>query len=780
MKKSILAAFLGAGLAVSAGAFALISLPQPLHNLPSVGDVTPSPYLSQLDTQNYNFKDANKIYSSDQAIGTDGSTITCTGNCMFTITGTVLVRAKIIVADGATLNIRLGTSGNLTNGQEEYAILKRADKNLDAMFEVQAGGTLNIRPSNDYNENKNRQIYIDGGANWALTNSDGTGLAKTLSNAGLTATGPLIDVATGGGKQARFYAVSVTLQNAYSKDSAAAIQTHSLTDGVTFDQSQNQVTMRDCRIQNCATESDNSVIYLANVAATFQNCSFLNNACNGKWGGVMRGVGESYVKLTLKEGCLAENNYSSGWGGFLLWNSYQDNPDGSESKGTLHSEATISDCTFSNNTARYLGGAIHCQSIMTIENTTISGNSAMSGGGLNIMPTSKTGVENAIELTLGPGNTISGNHSMATEAFTTHFDTNTYPAGGGGISLIIHQNTTNASLTVSNGTTIESNNAAAIGGGIAVLTFPNVEYSSALVIDGTTITGNAACYGGGIYADCSELTLTSGSVQNNTASSTAQGMNIFYAGCNTINHTFSTTSPIVGTIDDPGMVVPLGSAKVTIHVSIDNVTYTLELSPAKNGLYQYIIAETNDASNATLAAYKLNLPNFPASTESEKSFLCWKQVHDGDTDYIVCKPGTAVNLVNKDVLVAVQVTPVHLTINLNNAPAGRFFLFHVKGSAQDVDFEFDVVLDNTHSNVTIENLPQGEYTVSLADGWNWRYDTLTQTKSSGSYTFTFDLSTATNKDTWLDCESSSDALTATAPAAAQYALLPSEDKKKLV
>ncbi|MFN6273270.1 MAG: Calx-beta domain-containing protein [Microcystis sp.] len=136
--------------------------------------------------------------------------------------------------------------------------------------------------------------------------------------------------------------------------------------------------------------------------------------------------------------------------------------------GTL----TLTNSTISGNTATFGGGILN-SGILTLTNSTISGNTADDGGG----------IDNWGTLTLN-NSTITGN-------------TATY---GGGIS-----NSGTLTLTDS---TISGNTAPGTGGGISNSSFG--------IITNSTISGNTATFGGGIN-NWGTLTLTNNILTNNNA-----------------------------------------------------------------------------------------------------------------------------------------------------------------------------------------------------------------------------------------------------------------------
>ncbi|MEI7852918.1 MAG: hypothetical protein WCJ06_04370, partial [Planctomycetota bacterium] len=162
--------------------------------------------------------------------------------------------------------------------------------------------------------------------------------------------------------------------------------------------------------------------------------------------------------------------------------------------GTL----TVSNSTFSKNLAA-TGGGIQNNSSLTVIDSTISGNTVNRGGGIY----NDFGGTLKINNTIISGNTAKYGGGIYTRGILTVSNStisgNTANRGGG-----IRNNDT---LTVI-GSTI-SGNTAKYGGGIY--------NSDILTVIGSTISGNAAKYGGGIFIDMDgTLTVTNSTILGNT------------------------------------------------------------------------------------------------------------------------------------------------------------------------------------------------------------------------------------------------------------------------
>ncbi|MBO7726349.1 MAG: right-handed parallel beta-helix repeat-containing protein, partial [Thermoguttaceae bacterium] len=231
-------------------------------------------------------------------------------------------------------------------------------------------------------------------------------------------------------------------------------------------------------------------------------------------------------------------------------------------EGTL----TITNSTISGNTA-ICGGGIYNDSTLTITNSTISGNTASDAGGIcndgTLTITNSTISEN----TASGGGGIENEGTLTITNSTISGNTAYYGEGGGIYNW-------SGMLTITN-STISGNTASYYGGGI-------FNDGGTLTITNSTISGNTAVWGGGIYGDgggiCNYGTLT----LTNTI------ISLNYAGnCNDVYGSYSGSNNIVGS--DPGFVV----APVFDESGVLTNANTLDLSLAAGSAA--IDAGTNDA-----------------------------------------------------------------------------------------------------------------------------------------------------------------------------------------
>jgi CSLREA domain-containing protein len=147
---------------------------------------------------------------------------------------------------------------------------------------------------------------------------------------------------------------------------------------------------------------------------------------------------------------------------------------------------TISGITISNGNVGGTGGGIINFGTLTITGSTISGNSAFSGGGIMNNASASAEVNNS---------TISGNSAASGE--------------GGGFANV-------GTLTVS-GSTISKNSAALAGGGITNNGNPSSGFGN-LTVSGSTISGNTASIrGGGVYNAAGGSVIRNSTITDNTA-----------------------------------------------------------------------------------------------------------------------------------------------------------------------------------------------------------------------------------------------------------------------
>jgi predicted outer membrane repeat protein len=193
-----------------------------------------------------------------------------------------------------------------------------------------------------------------------------------------------------------------------------------------------------------------------------------------------------------------------------------------------HGTVTLTDCTFSSNTATDGGGVSNFGGSLTASGCTISGNSAFSGGGVYNGGTATATLNNC---------TISGNsatsvgggvYNVGTATLNNCTMSRNFADFGGGV-----QNAGKATIT---NCTI-SGNSALIGGGVY-----NLGTGTATITD-STLNGNTAAQDGGYSSggalfDLGTATLSNCTIAGNSASESGGGIE----AQGTVTVTFSTFS----------------------------------------------------------------------------------------------------------------------------------------------------------------------------------------------------------------------------------------------
>ena len=159
--------------------------------------------------------------------------------------------------------------------------------------------------------------------------------------------------------------------------------------------------------------------------------------------------------------------------------SYPDNDNAGGGMFNHFSSPTVTNCTFSGNTAFNGGGMFNFSSSPALTNCTFSGNTASTGGGMF-------------------------NSSSSPTLTNCTFSGNTASTGGGMYNYF------SSSLTLTN-CTFSGNTASTTGGGMK-------NSSSSPTLTNCTFSGNtASTTGGGMFNDSSSFTLTNCTFSNNTA-----------------------------------------------------------------------------------------------------------------------------------------------------------------------------------------------------------------------------------------------------------------------
>ncbi len=218
--------------------------------------------------------------------------------------------------------------------------------------------------------------------------------------------------------------------------------------------------------------------------------------------------------------------------GFDQHTSYRDNHGGGMFNN--NSSPTITNCIFSNNSARSCGGGMYNDdnSSPTITNCTFSGNSSFDGGGMHNNDSSPT----LTNCTFSGNSSFDGggmyNHKSSPTLINCTFSGNTASENGGGM-----YNGSSSSSTLTN-CTFSGNTASENGGGMYNGS------SSSSTLTNCTFSGNTASEdGGGMYNYpyplASSITITNCIFSNNSADGLGGGINNSASSLTLLNCTFS-------------------------------------------------------------------------------------------------------------------------------------------------------------------------------------------------------------------------------------------------
>ena len=304
-------------------------------------------------------------------------------------------------------------------------------------------------------------------------------------------------------------------------------------------------------------------IYCYNSTLSLTDSTVSGNTANS--GG---GIYNNYSTLTVTGSIISENIATDDYGGGIYNNdnSTLSLTDSTVSGNTANSGGgiynycstlTVTGSIISENIATNdVGGGIYCydNSTLSLTDSTVSGNTANSGGGIYCY-------NSTLSLT---DSTVSGN---------------TANSGGG----IYNESGT---LTLTN-STISGNTTNYSGGGIYNC------YNSTLSLADSTVSGNTANeYGGGIYNKSGTLTITNTILSLNCANSNSD----FYS-----DRSFSSSHNIIGL--DPGFVVaPVFEDGKLINADELNLSLTAESIAIDRGLNDAVETETDVAGNPRIVA----------------------------------------------------------------------------------------------------------------------------------------------------------------------------------
>lgn len=411
------------------------------------------------------------------------------------ISGTVTMNGTTTINAGATLTIELDSS------MTSDAIIKRNFGTATAhthMFKLNAGSKLIIKG------NDTHQIILDGGNTFTLIPESDN---KTITT-GINYSGCAIYMI-----ESDLELENVVIQNMFAANVSSVAPVVKV---ASTDETANNIIMNKTTIKNCLNRNDDATMRLEGFVK-MNDCSFINCCTDAKYASIIKaGGGNIFCQLEM-ENCYATGNYSSGWGGVVLWAAGA-TVDVNGVSETAY--ANLSNCVFENNTARYLGGAISCEAMMTITDCTIENNTAMAGGGVATFPFTlevEGATSDACGLVLGEGNIIKNNIATASSSFVPEITVSTskpngtkFPAGGGGIWCLMNREGWTCTLNVGKGNIISNNETNGTGGGIIV--YKEIGGDTKLIISEAEISSNKAPMGGGVALHGAEIEISDSTI----------------------------------------------------------------------------------------------------------------------------------------------------------------------------------------------------------------------------------------------------------------------------
>ena len=404
-----------------------------------------------------------------------------------TLNGNVNINGTITIPQGVTLTIH---AGSYTLNTYTGTVTTTDDCSNRISFNV--FGTLIITGAST-----ETPTIINGGNSGEVGNINGGGENAVSLGNGFTKAGRVILV--NGKGQVKLQ--NVKAQNLFAgkgpKTSYAAfIQAAHHANNASTKDNRAKIDLTDVTVTNCLNANDFGIIGAsgADCNSTFtltrtniNHCMVKANDTGTAYGGVIKGSGSSDCNLIM-ENCSMSYCWGSGWGGAILW-----------AAGKNGCKASIKNSTFSNNYARYLGGAISTEAVLELEGCTIENNTAgYGGGGIAAFPFTLSSLDNstdqqAVGLKLLTGNTIKGNKTLyiTNKGKTPPTDGGTvvsitqevdhgfnprysilnatdvyYPSGGGGLWVLMNKDGWNCELVIGEGNTISGNTSAYNGGGV--------------------------------------------------------------------------------------------------------------------------------------------------------------------------------------------------------------------------------------------------------------------------------------------------------------------------
>ncbi|MEX0677475.1 MAG: choice-of-anchor Q domain-containing protein [Pirellulales bacterium] len=302
---------------------------------------------------------------------------------------------------------------------------------------------------------------------------------------------------------------------------------------------------------NSANASGGGIYNTGNGQVTITDSTVSCNSAG--YGGGIYNSGNGQVTIT--DSTLSGNTARDNGGAILSYNggpvtiadSTLSGNAADDNGGAIYSSnrgpVTITGSSLSDNSAAMVGGAIYNGSQLTIIGGTLTGNSAVWGGGIHntfggqITITGSTLSDNTAS---DRGGAIHNSNGLQLTITDSTLSDNTARTGGG------IYNQSNGETTIVD-STLSGNTANSDGGGIF-----NVGAGSLLEITGSALSENAAGYGGGIYnANSGQVTITDSTLSDSTADTGGGG--IFNAGSGQVTIDGSTLSANTANSDGGGI-----------------------------------------------------------------------------------------------------------------------------------------------------------------------------------------------------------------------------------
>jgi hypothetical protein len=293
---------------------------------------------------------------------------------------------------------------------------------------------------------------------------------------------------------------------------------------------------------NAGVFDDGGAIRVADETLVLSSVLITDNAAGSAGGGIDI---DDDGRLTLENSTVRGNISGSG------------HPGGGIHLGR-NSVALIRNSTISNNSSGNLGGGIYVDGgALTVENSTILGNSAEAGGGIlvsggTLTVQNTTISENSTFLAEGGGiAAVSGKLTVTNSTIST----NSTPTFGGGIIAL------RSTLTVEN-STISGNSADKDGGGINIL-----EEGTAVIRNSTIAFNTGGGQGGGLFVGAdAPVALQSTLVADNAVGASGSDPDVSGA----VTATFSLVENVTGTAFLPGSANNLTGADPLLGPLADN------------------------------------------------------------------------------------------------------------------------------------------------------------------------------------------------------------------